>query len=73
MLNYELFREEKKNKQINVVVVVLGYYDPPTAKVIGRRDLGFKVSSKILEKPGFDFTTPVYEYLNHYATEASNK
>ena len=40
-----------------VVVVVLGFYVPPTAKVIRRQDLGF-MSSERLEKPGIELTTP---------------
>ena len=54
-----------------VVVVVLGFYVSPTAKVIRRR---FKVSSERLEKPGIELTTPGLEgnWLNHYTTEASN-
>ena len=58
-----------------VVVVVLGFYVSPTAKVIRRRDLGFKVSSERLEKPGIELTTPGLEgkWLNHYATEASKE
>ena len=55
------------------MVVVLGFYVSPTAKVIRRQDLGFKVSSERLEKPGIELTTPGLEgkWLNHYATEAS--
>ena len=54
-------------------MVVLGFYVSPKAKVIQRRDLGFKVSSENLEKPGIELTTPGIEgkWLNHYATEAS--
>ena len=57
------------------MVVVLGFYVSPTAKVIRRRDLGFKVSSERLEKPGIELTTPGLEgkWLNHYTTEASNE
>ena len=52
---------------------MLGFYVSPTAKVIRRQDLGFKVSSERLEKPGIELTTPGLEgkWLNHYATEAS--
>ena len=55
--------------------MVLGFYVSPTAKVIQRRDLGFKVSFERLEKPGIELTTPELEgkLLNHYATEASHK
>ena len=51
---------------------MLGFYISPTAKVIRRRDLGL-VSSKRLEKPGIELTTPGLEgkWLNHYTTEAS--
>ena len=57
------------------MVVVLGFYVSPTAKVIRRRDLGFKVSSERLEKPGIELTTPGLEgkWLNHNATEASDR
>ena len=51
---------------------MLGFYVSPTAKVIRRRDLGFKVSSERLEEPGIERTTPGLEgkWLNHYTTEA---
>ena len=54
------------------VVVVLGFYVSPTAKVIQRRDLGLKSHLKD-EKPGIELTTPGLEgkWLNHYTTEAS--
>ena len=54
-------------------MVVLGFYVSPTAKAIRRRDLGFKVSSERLEKPGIELTTPGLKgkWLNHFATEAS--
>ena len=35
-----------------VVVVVLGFYVPPTAKVIRRRDLGLKSHPKDWRSPG---------------------
>ena len=51
-------------------MVVLGFYVPPTAKVIDRPV--FKVSSERLEKPVMEFTTPGLQgKLNHYTTEAS--
>ena len=53
------------------MVVVLGFYVSPTAKVIRRPR--FKVSSGRLEKPGIELTTPGLEskWLNHYTREAS--
>ena len=55
---------------VPMVVVVLGFYVPPTAKVIRRRDLGFKSHPKDWRSPG---SNPGLhgEWLNHYATEAS--
>ena len=44
--------------RVVVVVVVLGFYVPPTAKVIRKRDLRTMVSSGRLEKPGIELTTP---------------
>ena len=38
-----------------VALVVLGFYVPPTAKVIQRP---LKVSSERLEKPGIELNTP---------------
>ena len=38
--------------------VVLEFYVPPTAKVIWRWNLGFKVSFERLKKPGIELTTP---------------
>ena len=72
----EVFTDYTKIKLFkNLVVVVLGFSVSPTAKVIRRQDLGFKVSSERLEKPGIELTTPGLEgkWLNHYATEASEK
>ena len=37
-----------------VVVVVLGFYVPPTAKVIRRRDLGLKSHPKDWRSPGLN-------------------
>ena len=55
-----------------VVVVVLGFYVSPTAKVIRRRDLGLKSHSKDWRSPE-ELTIPGLEgkWLNHYTTEAS--
>ena len=42
-----------------VVVVVLGFYPPSTAKVIQRRDLGLKSHPKYWRSPpGIKLTTP---------------
>ena len=40
------------NDIVHVVVVVLGFYVPPTAKVIRRRDLGLKSHPKDWRSPG---------------------
>ena len=58
-----------------VVVVVLGFYVPPTAKGHTQTGPRFKVSSERLEKPGIELTTPGLQgdYLNHYTTEASGR
>ena len=51
-----------------VVVVVLGFYVPPTAKAIRRRDLGLKSHPKDRRSPGSNSRRG---WLNHYTTEAS--
>ena len=48
-------------KSILVVVVVLGFYVPPTAKFHTETGPRFKVSSERLEKPGIELTTLVYK------------
>ena len=47
-------RRNKLNKIMNIisVVVVLGFYVSPTAKVIRRRDLGLKSHPKDWRSPG---------------------
>ena len=50
-----------------VVVVVLGFYVPPTAKVIRRQDLGL---SERLEKPGIEvclFGLRLYVPVNNFS------
>ena len=47
-----------------VVVVVLGFYVPPTAKVILRRDLGLKYHPKDWRSPGSNSRTQVYKAMN---------
>ena len=44
-----------------VVVVVLGFYVPPTAKVIRRRDLGLKSHPKDQRSPGSNSGPLVYK------------
>ena len=44
-----------------VVVVVLGFYVPPTAKVIRRRDLGLKSHPKNWRSPGSNSQPLVYK------------
>ena len=44
-----------------VVVVVLGFYVPPTAKVIWRRDLGLKSHPKDWRSPGSNSGPLVYK------------
>ena len=44
-----------------VVVVVLGFYVPPTAKVIWRRDLGLKSHPKDWGSPGSNSGPLVYK------------
>ena len=44
-----------------VVVVVLGFYVPPTAKVIRRRDLGLKSHPKDWRSPGSNSGPLVYK------------
>ena len=44
-----------------VVVVVLGFYVPPTAKVIRRRDLGLKSHPKDWRSPGSNSRRLVYK------------
>ena len=44
-----------------VVVVVLGFYVPPTAKVIRRRDLGLKSHPKDWRSPGSNSGSLVYK------------
>ena len=44
-----------------VVVVVLGFYVPPTAKVIRRRDLGLKSHPKDWRSPGSNPRPLVYK------------
>ena len=43
------------------VVVVLGFYVPPTAKVIWRRDLGLKSHPKDWRSPGSNSRPLVYK------------
>ena len=43
------------------VVVVLGFYVPPTAKVIRRRDLGLKSHPKDWRSPGSNSRPLVYK------------
>ena len=43
------------------VVVVLGFYVPPTAKVIRRRDLGLKSHPKDWRSPGSNSGPHVYK------------
>ena len=44
-----------------IVVVVLGFYVPPTAKVIRRRDLGLKSHPKDWRSPGSNSRPLVYK------------
>ena len=44
-----------------IVVVVLGFYVPPTAKVIRRRDLGLKSHPKDWRSPGSNSGPLVYK------------
>ena len=44
-----------------VVVVVLGFYVPPTAKVIRRRDLGLKSHPNDWRRPGSNSRPLVYK------------
>ena len=54
------------------MVVVLGFYVSPTAKVIRRRDLSLKSHSKDWTSPGTTMTPGLAgKLLNHYTTEAS--
>ena len=46
---------------IMIVVVVLGFYVPPTAKVIRRRDLGLKSHPKDWRSPGSNSGPLVYK------------
>ena len=46
---------------IHIVVVVLGFYVPPTAKVIRRRDLGLKSHPKDWRSPGSNSRPLVYK------------
>ena len=46
---------------IVVVVVVLGFYVPPTAKVIRRQDLGLKSHSKDWRSQGLNSRPLVYK------------
>ena len=50
-----------KKKQRTNVVVVLGFYVPPTAKVIWRRDLGLKSHPKDWRSPGSNSGPLVYK------------
>ena len=50
MLSFALCYRTKQTR--SVVVVVLGFYVPPTAKVIWRRDLGLKSHPKDWRSPG---------------------
>ena len=54
----------------NKVVVVLGFYVPPTAKVIWRQDLGLKSHPKEWRSPGSNSGPLVYK-AGSLATEAS--
>ena len=47
-----------------VVVVVLGFYVPATAKVIRRRDLGLKYHPKDWRSPGSNSRPMVYKASN---------
>ena len=47
--------------KVVVVVVVLGLYAPPTAKVILRRDLGLKSLPKDWRSPGSNSRPLVYK------------
>ena len=53
-------------------VVALGFYVPPTAKVIRRRALGLKSHPKDWRNPGSNSRPLVYKAggFNHYTTEA---
>ena len=47
-----------------IVVVVLGFYVPPTAKVIRRRDLGLKSHPKDLRSPRSNTRPLVYKAIS---------
>ena len=49
------------NHRVVVVVVVLGFYVPPTAKVIWRRDLGLKSHPNDWRSPGSNSGPLVYK------------
>ena len=50
-----------KGRSENVVVVVLGFYVPPTAKVIRRRDFSLKSHPKDWRSPGSNSRPLVYK------------
>ena len=51
--------------------VMLGFYVPPTTKVMRRRDLGLKSHPKDRKSPGSNSRPQVYK-ASDYTTEASD-
>ena len=57
----KLQRNHFIQRNVVVVVVVLGFYVPPTAKVVRRRDLGLKSHRKDWRSPGSNSRPLVYK------------
>ena len=58
---YEKTKQKNNNILLHMLVVVLGFYVPPTAKVIRRRDLGLKSHPKDWRSPGSNSGPLVYK------------
>ena len=54
-------KETYDNELDSEIVVVLGFYVPPTAEVIRRRDLGLKSHPKDWRSPGSNSRPLVYK------------